>query len=311
MSQIPGVGRVHIRLDGLMIGQFLKDENDGKPFCEIGVLSNAKGHKFTVCYEVAAVDGITGKNVDLPGGDIWELGIEGAEPDVEPFLSNVAPNRLNGPPEGASTLERQDFRWVLNLESADFPQHPESVVLRDDQLKPKIRIKNGIVFNQQLIQKPLMRLLNGGAPEEFGVASDELGINLDPKPGQEVVLKNADTGIDIFRIPVKEGEKVSIFINNVPPGPPSGNHFHFHMYYGALEVPADRQYDFRVKEVDPVPAHDPGGHEEHGGGNPHDHNPDSAGAAANPDPVPEGEFQCGGGSGGSGAPLCGLVFKGG
>jgi len=286
MSQVPGVGRVHIRLDGLMIGRFLKDEK-GRPCCEIGVLSKAEDHKFTVCYEVAREKGITGKHVEIPEGCLWELAIEGTEPDIEPFDSGTKPDRLNPPAEVTSPL-RKDFRWVLNLESPDFPEHPEDVIVRSDQLKPIIRIKNGVVFNQQLTAKPLDRLLNGGAPEPFGLASDELGIDLNPKSGQNIVLKNIDKDEDIIRIPVTGEEDIFIFINNVPPESLGGNHFHFRMYYQALEVPPDRQYDFMVEGAEP------GGH---------------AGHVHNPQPPKPGEFQCGGGSGGSGAPLCGLVFK--
>lgn len=233
--------RVKVRFDGLMIGRYDEDER----VYEIGILK-APGHELSICYQISASGQTSATRVtDLAGdGRFWSLEIEGEGADTRLFSSEKTPKRLE-PPE-PDTPESYDWRWLLNLESADFPEHPKSISLRVGQFQRIIHIKNGIVYCNQLTKR-LRRKLKDHSPEDFGVASDQLGVALDVRPGQEVVLRNNKTKKDIFRIRKKtEEDRVSIFIYNVPPKrePTSSAPSHFPMYYEVLEIPSEKQYDF-------------------------------------------------------------------
>ncbi|MCI0490324.1 MAG: hypothetical protein L0229_27340 [Blastocatellia bacterium] len=318
MSQVPGNGHVQIHIDGLIVGRFLRERDKAsagereKNVCEMGVLP-AEGHALTICYELMDAEGeIRATKVDIPqSGRRWTLEIEGSVPDARPFFSGEELDRLNPPLNDPNSALAKDFGWVLNVESDEFPEHEGHLSLKDNMLTPIIQINNGTFYNSRF-SKLLERAVGDGEPEPFGSASDEISIELDPVPEkQEIVLKDTETGKCIFRIPVKDDEDTAIFIKNVPTDPPRDNVFHFHMYYSVLGVPDERRYDFVVKPDDPAPGtgdsegdhspDHPGDHEDHS----HD---DSQESEEDDTSVNETTSGCGGRFGGSGAPLCGVVY---
>jgi hypothetical protein len=326
MSRKPRTGLVRVNIDGLMLGRYSKGEGDSPPVYEIGFV-RAEGHDFTICCKVVDKNNRTIEEfkVTPPEEGVWSLEIHRRAPDVELFIDeNVKFDRVSLSEQclsGKISEEdpiRMDFRWILDLEGAEFPEHPTTLDLKPNTLRPIIQFPHGIVYNEALGDIKVARSFKKNNPDEkinpepFGVVSDIIGIDIDAKPDDLLVLRNVKTGEGIFRFRIEEGREVRININNIPPDR-GLRHLvsHFHFYYSVFSnVP----YEYDIEPVG-IPAaarrhdhgadahaHDADAHAH--GADAHAHNEPGANEAP-PVPPPTDVVVCGGGRGGGGAPLCG------
>jgi hypothetical protein len=231
-------GNVQVKFDGLLIGRY-----NGTDTYELGVLE-APMHEFTVSYVITDPTQTTTAQVSFTGSDrFWSLGVEGRDADASEFLTGTKPNRLRLPRPGSS--EMMDYRWILHLEHDDCPAHPKPMPLEPGVLKTIIYITNGQVYTS-LLTHQFERSLDSGTHVPFGVASDEMSVDIDVAAGQWVVLKSLGTGDNIFRIPIIQNRKVTLWLLNTPTMPmPGGGPTHFQMYYSVFpNVPPEKRYQF-------------------------------------------------------------------
>ncbi|HWP43458.1 MAG TPA: winged helix-turn-helix domain-containing protein, partial [Blastocatellia bacterium] len=193
-----------------------------------------------------------------PLGWVWKRAkLVARDDDVELFINDFDFDRKRLSEDQSSvsigSRERLDFRWVLDLEGKEFDKHPPTLKLKPGGLSPIIEFPHGLVFNEELSPK-VNRSVGNGQPEPFGRISDAVGIDIDARPSDQLVLRG-ENGEDIFRIPVEKDRKVRVFINNIPPvAKPPGNKpepvSHFHMYYDVFEN-VTTKYDIQpIKETD-------------------------------------------------------------
>jgi hypothetical protein len=311
MSRIPRTGSVRVKLDGLMLGRYGNGHESSLPVYEVGFL-RAPGHDLTICYEIVDQQNhaVNATRVAPPQEGHWRLEVfRRADADAQLFITDeenfdrveLSQKRAAGKIADDDEI-LMDFRWVLDLEGKEFPEHPEKLYLKPNRLHPIIQFPHGIVFNEAISDIKVVRSFNGGQPEPFGEVSDIIGIDIDAKVGEEIVLRNVETGDAAFRIPVEEGRRIFININNIPPDHGLAHLVsHFHFYYTVFDNVREK-YDIEPEDAPPPDQrghHDAGGHDHHAPGV-------SPGAHAGAVPAPPKEITvCAGGRGGGGAPLCG------
>ncbi|MEK6285526.1 MAG: hypothetical protein AABO57_07280 [Acidobacteriota bacterium] len=261
MSKVPGRGKVQVQIDGLIVCYYDED----RKIYQIGAVPESS-HTFSVVYEIIGESHTTRTEVTShDGGRFWRLEVEGTEPNATRYFSPSPPNRLK-PPESSGSPEALDARWVIDFESVrDLPAHLRPMPLDPGVLDPIIDIMNGTVYCSSLTE-PCKRVLNGGTSVPFGVANDEMSVELDAQPGESIRLMNLDTGDVIFRIPIGE-ESVTISLLNLPDESDSSEHSHFEMYYDAVfsDVPPEKRYSFvlsraAAERTDAEHPHDPHHH---------------------------------------------------
>src|SRR5689334_7217475 len=161
MSRIPRTGAVCARIDGLTLSRFHPAQDGSSPVYEVGFL-RSEGHEFTVCYILFDKDNkpLSSARVVPPQEGSWRFGIirGGKEipADVQLFQVEDADfDRLelslqHGVP-GANRDDPifMDFRWVLDLEGGEFPQHPSRLELVPHRLHPAIQFTTGLVYNER------------------------------------------------------------------------------------------------------------------------------------------------------------------
>ena len=342
MSREPRTGSVLVRIDGLMFSRHNNGEGSSPAVYETGFL-RADDHNFTICCETEEVDDgelISAERITPPQHGVWRFEILDASgektrpPDVELFINEGTPfdrvSLAEKQASGATVLTDpifMDFRWVLDLEGAEFPKHPDRLILNLNKLDPLIQFPNGIVFNEALSEIKVERTFGGGKAEPFGAVCDIIGIDIDAQPEETLLLRNIETGDCILRKRIEKGRRILVNINNIPKIL-HGLVSHFQVYYTAIQNVAER-YDIEPtpQELAASTAHDQ-----------HDSYTESQGTAATesqgtaateshgtaghthadsePSPksaiVPAAEADvCGTGRfGGGGAPLCGGTHLG-
>ena len=336
MSRIPRTGSVCAKIDGLTLSRYREAQDDSPPVYEVGFL-RSEGHEFTICYTLFDEDSkpISSARVAPPQEGSWRLAIirEGKEvpADAQLFQAEGADfDRLElSLQHGVPGVNRDDpifmdFRWVLDLESGEFPQHPPRLELVPHRLHPTVQFTSGLVYNEKMSELAIKQSFDGGKPQAFGLISDIVGIDMDAQPGDEVILYDVDTGEGAFRILIGKGQTLFVNFNNTPPEEDHTTHLvsHFQRLYEAFNN-VKKEYDLAPLTTSvAAPHHDevPHDHDEHGA--PHDH--DEHGAPHDHDehgvpPVPGAPHDhgavavpavadivvCVGGRGGGGAPLCG------
>jgi hypothetical protein len=190
---------------------------DGEPSMEIGILSvNAAAHDaghdagedpaHDAAHDAAQVH--TPRIMTLRNGvreetflldmehptKLWKL-------IVDSPVSTGITLRQNGPFDRlAGTGRDDDFRWVINLESAEFPYGniDQHFHLDRTELRHVIEITSG-EFYTRLKSPVLARTENGGAPQDFGAIAGVTGLEIKVNSGgARLIGENEDDVIFEF-----------------------------------------------------------------------------------------------------------------
>jgi hypothetical protein len=208
---------------------------DGKPSYEVGILK-ANGHDFSV-----AGSGCRKCNA-LPHGTRWTLAIMNRTPQAPiPPVAKRHPRRPDDP------KVEYDFDWIVDLEGDEF--HQGELSLEQGHLQPIIHLPYGEFYTQYKSLDLQRRQGKNGKFVDFGFVPEVTGLTLELLEGQELTLKDDDSGTEILKLPDPSAHPpYIIWIQNVRHPPMEASDFR--MYYQLFpDVPRNKQFDFQANKT--------------------------------------------------------------
>lgn len=174
-----------------------------------------------------------------------------------------------------STSDPNDFRWIVDLESAEF--HAEKLALKTGKLKPIMHFSEGKLSTLELTE-PLIRQRGDVIEENFGAVAAATVLTLPASYG-DPALRVRGTGEKIFQF---KYEPTTFYeIVNIPPSQIPGAHTanstavaqvsvtrphldetqandcctpdDFQNYYELFNIPVERRFKLALAEAPPIP----------------------------------------------------------
>ena len=245
----PASNTVTVSFAGMMV---FHREASG-PGYEVGIVipDVAKEHVFAVLQ-----DGIARQ---LPTGGRWRLSIM----NLQTIPEHISPVEL-GHPKGGKPVRKpddvkgqRDFSWIADLESPEF--HGKELTLKKSGLlRPIIHLPNIPLYTLNK-SMDLKRGQGGGEMTPFGFVAENMAMNIELHPGEELVLTDEDTHTPVFSLPYVLGQAPSaVRIENVRH--PNAQASDFKMYYDLFSNVSDgEKFDFDENSKDapynPAPIH--------------------------------------------------------
>jgi hypothetical protein len=151
------------------------------------------------------------------------------------------------------TGDEEDFRWIADLEGAEFHNHKLRIKQRS-KLKPTIFLSDGILYTKQKTPESYARVSANGKPSPVALGKLAHGINADVTclDGGEVVLSNrSESGLPgrngrcSVRLPRVEHVRYLITIENHCQLPDESEGTDFRLFYDVVKDPEGKEYDLR------------------------------------------------------------------
>lgn len=164
--------------------------------CEIGEHKGGGRHKFTIdvferhnstCKLLFSTENGTLRNPKDP-----KIGIVGRASGAAKFYEVGEYNR--------ATLNPQDFRWLLDLDSNDF--YPDNPPKLTGQFKNKILVRHGTFYTQQKTDSTFERIdpPDSSTPNRFDLfqVANYVAAGIEPNQNEDVVFKVNDNSAVVF-----------------------------------------------------------------------------------------------------------------
>jgi len=158
----------------------------------------------------------------------------------------------------SNSAEKQDFRWVINLEAEHF--HGRKLTVdHEGKTRPGILIQNGVYYfyAAQLFMGPITVKQGTTHKMELAAMASIIGANLYLDDGSNAVIKWR-SGNDEFELPlgkpdIAAGAHYEIYIDNSPLFEPASGVSHSELaeYYEVIPgVPPEQQHDLGFPALD-------------------------------------------------------------
>lgn len=219
-----------IAFTGLMVFH-----RQGNELFEIGILPATNHHlRINTLVDGSTTDSlsITEKQINS-SPRIWELEIS------NPTVQGVSMYMHTGTAFERSLIDR-DFRWVMDLESAEFYGEDLKKKMDTHSLRPLLHVPHGEFYTSEKSPE-LKRRRGGGDFETFGCVAAYVGCDIQSRD-EMAVLKAGDEVIFEFRgMPDTTYEVI-----NAPLVYDPADEDHFHHYYHLFTEPVE-QFEFKRK----------------------------------------------------------------
>ena len=172
---------------------------EGREFAEVGLIRSASDHKLEVTIDVTDGAGFA-LPPDFDSEQNISIEVENTTLKGIRVFTDPAFNRETG--DG----DERDFRWFIDLESAEF--FNRKVGVKHDELSPIVRINNA-EFYTNLRTKINAVKKNGGTTIKLGKIGLEIAADIDlDRPDSKAVLKSG--GREILRVEGNQGPQYTI-----------------------------------------------------------------------------------------------------
>jgi hypothetical protein len=214
---------------------------DRKPSMEIGILEE---HHHHVPRIMTFRNGVREQTVliDMEHPSVlWKLVVDDPINTGVTLRQNGPFNRLTG------TGRPDDFRWIINLENAEFPYGDidENFELDRNELKHVVQITSG-EFYTRLKSPALARSENGNDPVEFGAVAGVMGLDIKVNSGgARLIGENEDDVIFEF----SADANVLYEFANSPADIETEPVDHFPHYYEIFKNQPPKKYGFERKPL--------------------------------------------------------------
>ena len=147
-------------------------------------------------------------------------------------------NRMANPPSD------EDFRWILDLENAEFPyvDIEKNFKVNRTKLKRVVKITSG-EFYTRLKSSVLRRSENGGTPVDFGAVGGVMGLAIPVNSGGAKLLNPAGDALFTF----SSDANVMYEFANSPADTETTPVDHFHHYYDIFQQQPGKKFSFEKK----------------------------------------------------------------
>lgn len=215
-------------------------EVEGSPSMEIGILEAHEHVPRIMTFR----NGVREETQLLDMGNpakLWRLVVDNPVGAGISLRQTGSFNRLAG------TGREDDFRWIIDLENAEFPYGDidENFQLKRNALKHVIQIPAG-EFYTRLKSPELARSENEGVPVDFGAIAGVIGCDIQVRSGGAKLIW-ADGEPPIFEF--SSDPKVMYEIANAPADIETEPVDHFHHYYDIFKNEPPKKYGFERKVV--------------------------------------------------------------
>lgn len=236
--------QVIISFGGLMA--FIPDHSSHH-YENVAILTpaSAPGHVFGV-----SVDGVPQTLPEHKSRNNWSLAVTGRSAGVRRLEVGHDLTRMSddgvvgvGPPPPPGTGQ-YDMGWMVDLSD-----YHSGLKLRPDAVNPIIELQDGVLYSLYKTDQ-MEKRIGSGRFSDFGFMTETVGLSVEVRERETLVLKDNGTNLPIFSLPYDSVPVHEVTIKNIRVPNPHPERSDFRCYYQIFDNDIGEQYqhDFQIKE---------------------------------------------------------------